>query len=115
MRMGYILFGLLSAICVPALAHHGWNEYDQTNPVTLQGTIVASGYEHPHGYVDLKADGKTWRVVLAPPSRMENRGLPPEAIKPGTAASVEGYRNRDKPDELRAERITVNGKTTELR
>jgi hypothetical protein len=36
-------------------------------------------------------------------------------LKPGSTATVEGYPNRTKPDELRAERITVGGKTIELR
>jgi hypothetical protein len=30
-------------------------------------------------------------------------------------ASVHGYPKRDDPEELRAERITIAGKTTELR
>ena len=59
--------------------------------------------------------GKTWRVILAPPSRMERRGLEKGMLKPGASVTVEGYPNRDKPEELRAERIIVNGKTIELR
>ena len=54
-------------------------------------------------------------VVLAPPSRMENRGLPREVLKPGKTATVAGYPNRTDANEMRAERITVDGKTTELR
>ena len=46
---------------------------------------------------------------------MERRGLEKAALKPGTTATVEGYPNRDKAEELRAERITIGGKTTELR
>ena len=42
--------------------------------------MAESGYEHPHGHILLETPGKTWRVVLAPPSRMQARGLPPEAI-----------------------------------
>ena len=96
-------------------AHHGWSEYDSSTALKLTGTIVESGYEHPHGHVRLEAPGKSWSVVLAPPSRMERRGLDKDALKPGTLATVEGYPNRDKPEELRAERITVGGKTVELR
>jgi uncharacterized protein DUF6152 len=108
---------LVAAFAVPAGvgAHHGWSEYDSTNPLTLSGTIKESGYEHPHGYVRLEAPGKTWLVVLAPPSRMENRGLPATALTPGNKATVVGYANRNKPEELRAERITIDGKTVELR
>ena len=63
----------------------------------------------------LQTPDKTWLVVLAPPSRMENRGLPREMLKPGTKASVVGYPNRSDPGEMRAERITVKGQTIELR
>jgi Family of unknown function (DUF6152) len=108
---------LAAAILTPALAlaHHGWSEYDSTNTLKLTGRILESGYEHPHGFVRLETPGKTWMVVLAPPSRMEFRGLGKELLNPGGTATVEGYQNRGKPEELRAERITVSGKTVELR
>ena len=98
-----------------ALAHHGWSGYDSTREMTLTGTIREAGYEHPHGFVSLASEGKVWRVVLAPPTRMENRGLPREMLKVGAMATVVGYPNRAEPDELRAERITIGAKTTELR
>jgi hypothetical protein len=106
-----------AAILAPALAmaHHGWSEYDSTRTLKLTGKILESGYEHPHGFVRLETPGKTWMVVLAPPSRMENRGLAKELLDPGGTATVEGYQNRGKPEEMRAERITVAGKTVELR
>ena len=97
------------------LAHHGWSEYDQTKTLTLEGRIGEAGYEHPHGYVKLATQGKTWLAVLAPPSRMDNRGLAKDMLKPGTSVTVVGYANRSNPDEMRAERITVGGKTVELR
>jgi len=108
-------FFLALALPVAAAAHHGWSEYDSGKPLKLTGKIVKSGYEHPHGHVVLEVPGKTWHVVLAPPSRMERRGLAQEMLKAGTSVSVEGYPNRDKPEEMRAERIIVNGKTVELR
>ena len=106
---------ILAAVPVAVLAHHGWSEYDSSRALKLTGKIIESGYEHPHGHVRLETPGKTWNVVLAPPSRMERRGLEKAALKPGTIATVEGYPNREKTEELRAERITVNGKTVELR
>jgi hypothetical protein len=103
------------AVPVGVSAHHGWSEYDTSKALKLTGKIVESGYEHPHGHIRFDAPGKTWSVVLAPPSRMENRGLAKEWLKPGGTATVEGYANRNKPEEMRAERITINGKTIELR
>jgi Family of unknown function (DUF6152) len=96
-------------------AHHGWSGYDSSKVLELKGTIVESGYEHPHGFVRLKADDKTWVVVLAPPSRMEARQLPRKNLAPGTEALVVGYPSRTDSEEMRAERITIRGKTTELR
>jgi hypothetical protein len=106
---------LLALVARSASAHHGWSGYDASKELTLTGTITESGYEHPHGYVRLQAPGKTWVVVLAPPSRMENRGLPRERLKPGAQATVVGYPHRTDADEMRAERITIAGKTIELR
>jgi hypothetical protein len=104
--------GLLPSL---ALAHHGWSEYGSTKLLKLSGKIVESGYEHPHGYIRLETPGKTWLCVLAPPSRMENRGLEKGLLKPGSTVTVEGYSNRSKPEEMRAERIIAGGKTVELR
>jgi len=111
------LAAALSLLAIPslALAHHGWSEYDAGQTLTLTGQVGESGYEHPHGYVKLVTPGKTWTAVLAPPSRMDNRGLTREMLKPGTTVTIVGYQNRSNPEEMRAERITVGGKTVELR
>jgi Family of unknown function (DUF6152) len=109
------LLALLLIAAPAAVGHHGWSGYDSGTTLELTGIIKASGYEHPHGYVNLDVPGKTWLVVLAPPSRMERRGLPKDMLKPGTTAIVVGYPNRTDPNEMRAERITIEGKTVELR
>ncbi len=113
-RLHFVLVALI-ALPLTVLAHHGWSEYDATQLLKLTGTIEASTYEHPHGSIHLKTPAKTWIVVLAPPSRMDMRGLAKDLLKAGATASVEGYPNRNKPEEMRAERITIAGKTVELR
>jgi hypothetical protein len=107
---------IISALAAGAAhAHHGWSEYDSSNTLNLTGVIKEAGYEHPHGHLQFETTGKTWLVVLAPPSRMSARGLPASDLKVGTKADVVGYANRKKPEEMRAERITIGGKTVELR
>ncbi len=110
-----LLLAVLAVAGLPAYAHHGWSEYDNSKELKLTGTIVESGYEHPHGHIRLATPDKTWHAVLAPPSRMNARGLPLDAIKKGATVTVIGYPNRRKPDEMRAERIIAGGKTVELR
>lgn len=110
-----LVFAAALAAAAHAHAHHGWSEYDSSKPLKLSGAIKESGYEHPHGHVRLQSEDKVWLVVLAPPSRMSARGLPAAELKAGGKAEVFGYPNRNKPEEMRAERITVGGKTIELR
>ena len=117
MRRMTLIAALGLVVLAPHLgaAHHGWSGYDSSKGLTLTGTIREAGYEHPHGSIRLETTEKTWLVVLAPPSRMENRGLPRQMLAVGKTATVYGYPHRTETDELRAERITIDAKTTELR
>jgi len=96
-------------------AHHGWTGYEGSKETTLTGTIKTFSYENPHASLDLDVNGKVWTVVLAPPSRMQSRGLERDMLKIGTRATVLGYVHKNVATELRAERITIADKTTELR
>jgi hypothetical protein len=98
-----------------ASAHHGWSGYESSTLVSLTGPIKSASYGNPHGTLTLTAEGKEWLVILAPPFRMDSRGLKREMLMQGKKVTVEGYASRRDPQELRAERITVDGKTVELR
>lgn len=105
----------LAVAAAPAAAHHGWGGYDSTKPLDVTGTIRAVTFENPHGTLQLETPEKTWLVILSPPRRMINRGLEGEMLKVGGTVSVEGYPHKTDPAEMRAERITVDGRTFELR
>jgi hypothetical protein len=101
-----------------ALAHHGWTGYDDSKTLNLTGVITQAEYTNPHGMIRVQVAGqnaKTWVAVLAPPSRMTSRGLTQEMLKVGATIAVVGYPHREKTEEMRAERITIAGKTVELR
>ena len=119
MRTSIALASLLTAGCVfgsgVSFAHHGWSGCDSSQSITLTGTVQSISFAFPHATVLLDADGKVWEIVLAPPSRMERRGLPDGSIRPGEQAAVEGYQHRTDPAEFRAERIQINGTSVELR
>jgi hypothetical protein len=115
MRKLALLAGIVTMAAGMLYAHHGWTGYDEAKTMQMTGVIRESGYENPHGFVKLEVNNKIWNVVLAPPSRMDSRGLPKDKLKPGTTATIVGYQHRQVQDEIRAERITIDGKTTELR
>lgn len=107
---------LLAAFAsVPAIAHHGWSTYDETRPLTVTGKVVESRYENPHATIRVEADGKRWFAVLAPVSRMESRGASADMVAVGRQVTMVGYASKEKADEMRVERITLDGKTVELR
>lgn len=106
----------LTVVCFSfGVLHHGWSSYDQKKVLNLKGEILEYRYDNPHGMLRFKTEDKTWTVVLAPPSRMESRGLAESTLKAGTSATVVGYPHLKVEDEMRAERITIGDKTTELR
>ena len=113
---GLVFTTLLAAFAGgTALAHHGWGSYDAANPITVSGPILTSKFENPHATITVKGADKVWTVTLAPTFRMLNRGASAEMVRPGKIVSAFGYPSTVERDEMRAERITVDGKTIELR
>jgi hypothetical protein len=107
-----LLWGAASAT---VLAHHGWGEYDSRKPMTLTGTITTAGYENPHAFVDIVVEGKPWHAVLAPPSRMQARGVTRDLLQPSAVVTVIGFPHKSRAGELKAEHIKIGSRTTYIR
>ena len=98
-----------------AWAHHGWSSYDAAKTVKITAPIDKLEWGNPHSMIWLKQDGVQKEIYLAPISRMMTRGLEPDALKAGKSVTIEAYASTANNNEMRAERITVDGKTFELR
>jgi hypothetical protein len=105
------------ALTLPAaaLAHHGWSAYDAEKVIKVTAPVSNVTWGNPHGAAKVRHDGKTWDVVLAPVTRMEARGLTRAMLAPDKPVTLEGYPRKDGAPEMRIERVTVDGKTIELR
>jgi hypothetical protein len=110
-----LLLGAFCLVVFPALAHHGWGSYDAAKPITVAGPILTSKYQNPHATLTVRDKDKVWTVILAPTSRMTNRGALASMVAVGKTISAYGYPSTVEKDEMRAERITVDGKTIEMR
>ena len=115
MKMRYILLAGVLAVAGPSAAHHGWGSYDAARPVTVTGPILTAKYENPHATLTVKGSDKAWTVTLAPTSRMGTRGATVAVVSVGKTVSAYGYPSTAEKDEMRAERITIDGKTYEMR
>jgi hypothetical protein len=106
-----------AALLVPAaaLAHHGWSSYDADKVIRHTAPLSDVVWGNPHGSAKVAYQGRTWSVVLAPVARMQSRGLTREMLTSGRPVTLEGYPRVDGSPEMRIERITVDGKTVELR
>jgi len=117
MRISPLLAGLILCLFATAnaWAHHGWSSYDAGKALKIEAPIAEVHYRNPHAQIEIPYQGATWEVVLAPLGRLQARGLPEEALTKGKTVTIEGYPRQDGTHEIRAERITVDGKTIELR
>jgi hypothetical protein len=115
MMRSVILFSAFALLTSAAFAHHGWGSYDASKPVTVAGPIMTSKFENPHATITVRGNDKVWTVTLAPPSRMSSRGATEKVVAVGQNVSAYGYPSTIEKDEMRAERITVDGKTYEMR
>lgn len=112
-----VLAAAIAGLMVPAaaFAHHGWSSYDAEKAIKVTAPLTDVTWGNPHGAAKVRYQNRTWDVVLAPVSRMEARGLSRAMVAPGKAVTLEGYPRRDGAAEMRIERVTVDGKTVELR
>jgi hypothetical protein len=115
MKLPLVSLAAATLLTGTAIAHHGWGSYDASKPVTVTGPILTSKYENPHATITVRGSDKVWTVTLAPTFRMTNRGALAEMIAVGKTISAYGYPSTVEKDEMRAERITVGGKTIEMR
>jgi hypothetical protein len=92
-----------------------WGAYDETRPQKWTGVIREANYNGPFGTIKIDAAGRLLSVVLAPPPRMDFRGLREDNLNVGSAVSVEAFPSKNIKEEVRATLITIGGRTFELR
>jgi len=106
-----------AAVALPAaaIAHHGWSSYDESKVIKHRAALSELRWGNPHGFAKVRYQGRTWDVILAPVSRLAERGLTKAMVGPRQVVVIEGYPRRDGSREMRIERVTAGGKTVELR
>ena len=95
---------------------HDWPAYDLTKKQTVSGVLRELSYHGQPPMMKIEtSDKKMLSVIIAPPARMDFRGVTDDALKPGVTVSVVAYPSKQIKDEIRAESLTVGGKSVELR
>lgn len=113
-RIAIVAISASAAMTMATVAQQVSESYDANRPITVEGAILNSTFENPKATIAVKGTDKIWTVTLAPTSRMIERGLRAEVVAIGKKVSAYGYPSTVEMNEMRAERLTVDGKTYEL-
>jgi hypothetical protein len=113
------VFVLVALISVPLSAHHSW-PVNNTQLVTVKGTVMEFQWENPHPMITLEVrtdDGKVEKWTVGGPAinRMEANGWTKTSVKAGDVITGIGYQFSDGQKIIRLERIVfADGKEMRL-
>jgi hypothetical protein len=102
-----------SLASMPMLAHHSFMaEFDQRQPVTVEGVVTDVKWQNPHTffYVDARdGSGKTvnWALETGSPNALMLRGWTRETMKHGDHVSVRAYRAKGDSKLAAARSVTL--------
>jgi hypothetical protein len=114
------LITCLFLFCGPTFAHHGGAAYDNTNPLTLSGTVKEFHFIQPHPLIalevkDEKGNLVEWSVEMTAPNHLVRYGWNGKKLKPGDEITVTGNPARNGLKVLNLRKISwTNGEMIPL-
>ena len=83
---------VLSALGLPAAAHHSFAMFDQKKVMTLEGTVHVFQWTNPHAFIELDTvtRGRTqrWSIELNSPNNLTRQGWRRSSLKVGDRVTV---------------------------
>ena len=84
---------VLSVLARTAQAHHSFAMFDQTQQVTLKGTVHEFQWTNPHAWIHLDVPGAngindSWQVELNSPNNLKRQGWKSTSVKPGDQVTL---------------------------
>jgi hypothetical protein len=92
---------LLFVAAFPVAAHHSFAaEFDDKQPVKLEGTVVKFEFMNPHSWIhmDVKTeDGKVerWKVETGSTNALFRRGWRKDSLRTGDHVTIDAFRAKD--------------------
>lgn len=80
-------------LCAEAYAHHGNSAYNESRPVTLQGTVTEFDWVNPHTqiYFDVKTSNghvAHWGCETLSPGKLTRAGWNKDSVKAGDQVTI---------------------------
>jgi hypothetical protein len=101
LQTAVVLLGLLAM--GSAGAHHSFAMFDQTQRVTLKGTVSEFQWTNPHAFIQLAVTNSAgvreeWSIELNSPNNLKRQGWSSTSLKPGDQVTLVTYPLRDMND-----------------
>jgi len=105
---------VMAAGAAPARAHHAFAaEFDAKKPVKFEKAVVTKvEWTNPHSWIHVDVtlpDGtkEAWAIEAGTPNVLFRRGFTKEALLPGTAIVIDGYRAKDGSHRANGRNLTL--------
>ena len=90
----------LSLFAVPALGHHSYSMFDQTQLLNLTGTVTDFEWVNPHSWLHVSVTNEsgaseTWSFESSSPGGLSREGWRADSVAAGDAIEVEFHPLRD--------------------
>jgi hypothetical protein len=84
---------LVAGAAGPVWAHHSHSMFDETQEVSLSGTVKNLAWVNPHGYLFLVVQNAditttTWQIELSYLQNMLRHGITPATFKEGDTVTI---------------------------
>jgi hypothetical protein len=79
---------VLALVATQVLSHHSFAMFDQSQRITLQGTVTEFQWTNPHAFIELDVAGTGanaghWQVELNSPNNLKRQGWQSSSLKTG--------------------------------
>lgn len=85
---------VLALVATQVLSHHSFAMFDQSQRITLKGTVTEFQWTNPHAFIELDVAGADatnagrWQIELNSPNNLKRQGWASTSLKTGDAITV---------------------------
>jgi hypothetical protein len=83
----------LSALALPAAAHHSYSMFDMNKTIQLEASVVRFKWQNPHAFIeaDVAARGgatERWAIEMTSPNNLAQEGWTRSSLKEGDRVRI---------------------------